>query len=135
MDNERNQKIDQQDRKMVEEQDLSLYKRFGYPEIRELGLKSPRNHFSQRETLGEIYKINIQSLTTSEGIDLEGKKGLVLFTQNDLKKLSETVDAVEIVFLDGHQMLVNLHGFYDSRESYDPLDYDLPVTYDSFDKS
>lgn len=113
--------LDPQDKKMIERQDLSLYKRFGYPEIREIGLWETKGYGALKAmedilsiaSMGHIYSVNLNKLSKSEGMGLEGHNGFVLFTRKDIEKLLQFgVGAVELVLSTDNQLLIINHGFH-----------------------
>lgn len=109
---------------IVERMGLSLYKRFGYPDVKELGLDENIDsemrsnlgiNIGDLESVGEIYRVDVSRLSnvSLRQNPLPDGKSLVLFTKDDLKKLHQQgVGAVELVITNDQQLLIMLHWLY-----------------------
>lgn len=89
----------------VKKMGLSLYKRFGFPEVKELGL-------NDTETVGEIYKIEKDKFSRVTDRQHLSGHGVVLFNRQDVEKLPKLeIEAIELIITDNGDVLIINHYF------------------------
>jgi len=124
---EEQKKMEDYFRSMVEEIDLSLYKRFGYPEVKELGIEHKMLDF---ESLAEMYTIEKYQFTNISRYCREiSGNAVMLFNRQDIIKMYESeIGAVELMFTQDkmytHEkgMLLVLHHPYEDPDEWAQLD-------------
>lgn len=108
-------------RRDVEKMDLSLYKRFGYPKVEELGIEYKTFDL---ESLGEMYTIEKYQFSdiNRQYREISGN-AVMLFNRQDIVKMYESgVGAVEFMITNEKGMLLVLHYRYADPEDWDRLD-------------
>lgn len=102
-------------KRKVERIGLRLYKLFGYPDDKELGVDLFEDGWPI-PSAGEIYNINLLRKHRIKDRNLPGGKSIVLFTRDDIEKLSSIGTLpVELVITNKNKLLVIIHHLY-----YDP---------------
>lgn len=106
----------EKDKNLVENiMDLNLYKQFGHPKVKELGIMLPNGYHV--ETVGEIYEVVLDELPDITNGNLSKGKSLILFSKQDIKKLLQfNVGAVEIEITNESKLVIINHYFHDHHE-------------------